>query len=303
MADITDELEVSRSTVKRDLAYMRNRMNAPIIWDAYWHGYRYQDPPEGQPRFSLPGLWFERNELYSLLIMEHLIKRIQPDFLAEHLDPLRIRVQKLLRGGKHSVEELARRVRIVSGSNPPIDSEIYHTVAEALLGRRQVHLCHINRSTNVAVRRHVSPQRLVYYNENWYLDGWCHLRDDLRTFRLSYMTEADVTDLSAVDVAEDKLDSELQAGFGIFVGANTTQAVLRFSTQLSAWIHREHWHSDQSMRMDESDRLILTLPFSNDPELIMRILSYGADVEVLQPADLRSKISAKLKQASALYED
>ncbi len=302
MADIIIELEVSKATVKRDLAYLRDRMNAPIIWDSGRRGYCYADAPAGQSKYSLPGLWFDRSEIYSLLIMENLIRKIQPDFLSGHIDPLRERVRRILRGRQPEMEELAHRIRIVSGSNPPVESEIFRKVAEALLTRKQIFVCHLNRTANVSVPRHISPQRLVYYNEKWYLDSWCHLREGLRTFRLSYMTEVEITDDSAVSIGADRLDAELQAGFGIFVGVDTQQAELRFSARLSPWIQREHWHSHQTMQTDDQGRLTLTLPFSNDPELIMRILSYGPDVEVLQPADLRAKISVRLQEACALYE-
>jgi len=63
-------MEVSRSTVKRDIEYLRDRLNAPIIWDRTRMGYRYGTPAEGMPQYSLPGLWFNESELHALLSME-----------------------------------------------------------------------------------------------------------------------------------------------------------------------------------------------------------------------------------------
>ena len=90
--------------------------------------------------------------------------------------------------------------------------------------------------------------------------------------------------------------------FGIFVGGETRQAVLRFDAHVSRWVMQETWHSNQTSELDEKGRLVLTIPYSNDPELAMRILQYGAAAEVLEPADLRDKIAAKLLHASALYQ-
>ena len=56
MVDIISELEVSRATVKRNLAYMRGRMYAPIIWEPGRRGYCYADAAAGQSRYSLQGL-------------------------------------------------------------------------------------------------------------------------------------------------------------------------------------------------------------------------------------------------------
>ncbi len=299
---LMSELGVSRATVKRDLAYMRDCLFAPIIWDSYIQGYRYKEPDPGFPRFSLPGLWFNSSELHALLTMEHLLEQLQPGSLTSHVEPLRKRVHKILEQGEHSVEELVRRVRIVHGKGPGIKSSIFQRVADAVLLRVQIYACHLNRGTGQSVSRYISPQRLVYYNENWYLDGWCHLREGLRTFRLSNLTSVDVTDQPAIDIEDEVLDTELKAGYGIFVGQATQQAVLRFDPTVSQWVMHEHWHSNQTAELDERGRLVLTVPFSNDPELISQILRYGSDIEVLQPQGLREKISAILTRAAKLYQ-
>ena len=57
-----DTLAVSRATFKRDLEYMRDRLNAPIEWDRFEGGYRYAEPAGG-PAFALPGLWFNDREV------------------------------------------------------------------------------------------------------------------------------------------------------------------------------------------------------------------------------------------------
>ncbi len=302
MQVLMSELEVSRSTIKRDMIYMRDRLEAPIIWDAYLQGYRYKDPDPGFPKFSLPGLWFNSSELHALLTMEHLLEKLQPNFLTWHISPLRHRVRKVLEMGDHSVEELVRRVRIIPGSSPPANSAIFQKVTDALLRRVQIVACYQKREAKESELRTISPQRLVYYDEKWYLDAWCHSREGLRTFRLSNMTSVDVIDTQAVDVDEPTLDNELTAGYGIFGGSSTRQAVLRFGTEISKWIIHEMWHSEQTTKLDEHGRLILSFPYSNDLELMMKILGYGSDVEVLEPQDLRQKVADKIHQAGVIYQ-
>lgn len=296
------ELEVSRSTLKRDLTYMRDRLHAPIVWDARVQGYRYEKPGPDSPKYSLPGLWLNSTELHALLTMEHLLDHLQPGFLSSHVQPLRKRIRKILDQGDHPVEELVRRIRIFSGVSTPVDVVIFQRVAEAMLSRNQIFACHLNRATDESLSRHISPQRLVYYLGNWYLDGWCHLREGLRTFKLTNLTSVENTDLNAIDIDEKVLDAELTSGFGIFVGEDTRNAVLRFSAYVSRWVQHEIWHSKQDLKFDQTGQLVLTVPFSNDPELIRRILQYGPDVEVLQPENLRNKVASRLSEASAVYE-
>ena len=61
--DFLEALEVSPATFKRDLEYMRDRFNAPVIWDADAGGYRYEKGSKAGPRFELPGLWFSESEV------------------------------------------------------------------------------------------------------------------------------------------------------------------------------------------------------------------------------------------------
>lgn len=41
-----------------------------------------------------------------------------------------------------------------------------------------------SRSKDERTERVVSPQRLIYYRDNWYLDAWDHLREALRSFSI-----------------------------------------------------------------------------------------------------------------------
>ena len=297
-----EKLEVSKATIKRDLAYMRDRMYAPIIWDPDLQGYRYEEPEPGYPRFSLPGLWFNESELFALLTMDHLLENIQPGLLSSHVEPLRNRIRKILQFGDYAVEDLLHRVRIVPAMNPPVETSILQKVTSAVLFRQQISAQYLSRSTGDSSFRHISPQRVVYYNRMWYLDGWCHLREGLRTFRLWNLAEVTVTDFDAVEIDEETLDSELKSGFGIFVGQATQKAVLRFDETTSRWVEHEHWHSSQESKLDDNDRLILSVPYSNDTELMRHILSYGSAVEVLEPQSLREKVASKLRDTLETYE-
>ena len=60
--DFKAELGMSPASVKRDLAYMRDRFNAPIEYDREANGYRFGKPRTG-PRYELPGLWFNAAEV------------------------------------------------------------------------------------------------------------------------------------------------------------------------------------------------------------------------------------------------
>lgn len=65
-----EELEVSPATFKCALEYMRDRYNAPVVWDADAGGYRFDKQPGARPRYELPGLWFSESEALALCAAE-----------------------------------------------------------------------------------------------------------------------------------------------------------------------------------------------------------------------------------------
>lgn len=298
LAVIMAQLEVSRATVKRDIEYMRDRMGAPIVWDRGSRGYRYEG--EGS-QYALPGMWFNASEIYALLTMDHLLSNLQPGLLGPHIQPLRRRVHELLEQGDHSADEVASRIHIVRLARRDVDARVFETLASALLSRSRVMLHHLNRATGEIVPREVSPQRLLYYRDNWYLHAWCHLRRGLRSFGVDVIRQAESTREKAKEVSAAELDAVFASGYGIFAGKDTEKALLRFSTGRARWVAHENWHPDQQGHFDGQGRYLLQIPYSRDTELLLDILRYGADVEVLEPVALRQRVKEALQLALQQY--
>lgn len=302
MAKLLEELEVSRATVKRDLEYMRDRMHAPIIWERALRGYRYDLTDDEVTGFSLPGLWFNSSEVHALLTMDHLLSNLQPGLLGPHIEPLRHRIQALLERGDHSAEEISSRIHISPLADRPVDPGVFAAISSALLSRRRLILHHYNRSKNATTIREVSPQRMVYYRDNWYLDAWCHLRNELRSFAVDVITHIESLECNAINVPQKALNEVCRSGYGIFSGNKTHEAVLRFTPERARWVANESWHSEQQGRFDREGRYILTIPYSDDTELVLDIMRYGPDVEVISPRPLRDRVADLLRAASEQYK-
>jgi predicted DNA-binding transcriptional regulator YafY len=296
-----EELEVSRATFKRDLEYLRDRMNMPVVWDRERAGYKLDEDASSAHMFQLPGLWFTAEEVHALLTMEQLLERLQPGLLGPQVRPLRNRIRQILDSGDYQAGEVSRRIRILQMGVRPIEPETFQAISSALLSRRRLRIVHYRRARNENLTRDVSPQRMIYYRDNWYLDGWCHTRKALRTFAVDAINGAIVLSKRAREIKPETLDENLGAGFGIFAGRKTQRAVLRFSPLRARWVSREIWHSRQDGHFELDGAYILSVPYSDSRELVMDILKYGPDVEVLAPADLREMVQKQLAQAADHY--
>lgn len=299
---LVEKLEVSRATIKRDLEYMRNRLNAPIVWDRDEGGYRFAGREGGAAQYELPGLWFSAQEVHALLTMQHLLMGLDSGgLLGPHIAPLLARLRALLGTTDDTTEEIHKRIRILGMASRRMALDHFAVVGSALLRRKRLLISHYVRARDETIEREVSPQRLVHYRDNWYLDAWCHLRNDLRSFAVDAIRRAEIIEQAARNVPEKTLDSVLGAGYGIFSGRKITWARLRFTPERARWVSLEQWHPRQKARFDKDGSYLLDVPYSDSRELVMDILKQGAGVEVLAPATLRKDVAAQLQKALDQY--
>lgn len=299
--DFLSELEVSLATFKRDLQAMRDRLNAPIEYDADNGGYRFAQKPNVGPRYELPGLWFNASEVHALLTMQELLKGLEPGILAPHVEPLRTRLNALLERDDSTVQEIARRIRIITMAARVMKLEFFELAATATLKRQRIDMTFWSRHSNQTTERQVSPQRLVFYRNNWYLDAWCHLRNAIRSFAVDGIRKASLLADKAKNVPEGELDDYLASAYGIFAGRAKGWAKLRFSPTAARWVAHEKWHSRQRGRYESDGSYLLEVPYGDDRELLMDILKYGPDCRVLEPKELVARVSDQARKTAALY--
>lgn len=302
VGDFLDELGISLATFKRDLEYMRSRLNAPIVWDRDDNAYCFEDGQAGKgPKYELPGLWFTPSEAQALLTLEHLVESMEPALLGAHVKPLKARLAALLSSGDHEVDEVRKRIRVIPFGARRHQPKHFELIAAAVIGRQRLALGYYNRMKDEATERQVSPQRLVHYRNNWYLDAWCHMRNDLRSFSLDAIRDVTVVPGKVRDVPDAELDEVLAASYGIFSGRKVQWAVLRFSAERGRYVSLEEWHPKQRARFDKDGRYVLEVPYSSEKELVMDILKFGPEVEVLAPDSLRDSVRKLAERTVAAY--
>ena len=299
--DLLRELEVSRATLKRDVAYMRDRLNAPIVYDRDRGGYCFAPSPLG-PQYGLPGLWFNDREVLALLTMHRMLEDLDTGgLLGPHIQPLIARLNTLLGTASDSADEIMKRVRVIAAQNRPVTPNCFEVVGSALVSRRRIEIAYYTRSRNARSLRELSPQRLVHYRNAWYLDAWCHRTDSLRVFALDAIEQARLVDRRARDVSLAEVDRQLGSGYGIYRGRRLAWATLRFSSEAARWVRAEIWHPKQQARELDDGRFELRVPYGATPELEMDILRHGEHVEVIAPDALRRSIAERLARARAVY--
>ena len=276
-SELTRRLEISPATLKRDIAKLRDQLHVPIRYDRELRGYLLD---KSSPNTELPGLWFNQDEILALVTIQQLLSQLEPGLLGAKLKPLQSRLSELMLTNGLSDKDIAKRIRIVHAGKRRVKAEKFEAVAAATMARKRLKIHHYNRQSGQTVEREVSPQRLVHYRDNWYLDAWCHLRDGPRNF---------------------SIDEALGAGYGILGGTPKAWAVLRFTKERARWAERETWHPLQESHAEDDGSYVLSVPYSDDREIVGDIMRFGADVQVLEPKELRSKVQRGVLEAAGRY--
>ena len=296
--DLLAGVEVSRATLKRDLQYLRSRMDAPIVYDRFDNGYKLHADPRDkrQAKHQLPGVWFSERELHALLTMHQLIAGLdEGGVLARHLQPILEKLHGMLGASAAEAELLMKRIKIISATRRPVPSQWFELFGDALIKRKRVHMRYQARSRQAMTERDVSPQRLVHYRSTWYLDAWCHERERLQRFALDAVAGAEVLNQKAKDVSIKTVEAELDGGYGIFAGSKPQWATLVFSASAAQWVSREEWHPLQKTRWLVDGRLEMQLPYTNQTELVMDILRHCGNVSVALPQALKAAVVQQLQ--------
>lgn len=306
MARLMEKLEVSKATIKRDLEYMRNRLDAPIRYDRERNGYIYSQPAAeeqenaaGAVRYQLPGIWLTSEEMTALLLMKDFLEQLDSRVLSEALGPAVRKIEMLIGTGRVRQKDFRTRFRVLAARHRPVNEQVFRIVSTAAVQRRRLRLVYFSRSRGEILNREVSPQRLIWYNANWYLDAWCHLREDFRSFALDAIRGAEILAERALDYPQETLDARLGAGYGIFAGKPDKTAVLRFRLPASRWIEREEWHPSQKITPLPGNEVRLEVPYSDPRELVQDILRFAPDVIVEGPDSLRELVIGQLEAGLA----
>ncbi len=284
---IMERFEVSEATARRDIAYLRDFLLAPLAFDRRRRGWFYTTMDFQLPFEDVPQIvWF----------LGLLVKMAGEAGLSQlpEVKKLEDKLTKLLsaHGAGHLMEAI--HFEKIEASTPK--SDLLKMFFEALRHNRRVRFSY-RKLTGEESLRAISPLKLVHYQWRWYVVGLCHLRNDLRLFSTARMSRVELLSEASVPLRDyaAELERFLNAPFGIFKGATTVTARVLFRDEAVGLIKEQVWHKDQTVE-DTPEGVILSLPISDVREIAMKVLQYGKRARVLEPEELRQYV-----EREALY--
>lgn len=140
MAQMMEDMEVSRATINRDLQTLRNQSNAPIVWDSCREIYRLDRNTAVGPTYMLPGQWFTPAQAYAFLTLNNMVEKIAPNVLGPYLEPMRGLLKEMLYKAGFDLYGLDRKIAIDMPDMPTIGDLDFQNLTEALIREQSVRI-------------------------------------------------------------------------------------------------------------------------------------------------------------------
>jgi predicted DNA-binding transcriptional regulator YafY len=294
---LSRQFEISAKTAQRDIEFMRDRLNCPLLYDKTSKGYYYEDDT-----FSLPMVYLSSEELSSLLIARKFLKDISEGYIGRDISTIVEKITAILK--KHVAEESliddALSFQLIEYS--PAPEEVFKAVLEGCLKRRSLSFTYRSLTRDDETTRSVDPYHLLNYMGTWHLIAYCQLRQDLRNFVFGRMSDLKVLESTFTVPKSFNIQGHLQSAFGIYKGIPTKEVCLRFSPEKARWVEGQVWHKEQKLKSNKDGSLELSFPVADFREIMMEILKHGSGVEVIRPKALRELIREEAGRIIRIYK-
>jgi len=152
------------------------------------------------------------------------------------------------------------------------------------------------------VEYEIYPYALVFHKASLYLIAWSRDSKGIRHFKVDRLVKIEQSSTLAFEPPKDfDIYQHLSGSFGIYQGSGSIHVKVRFSPKVARYVTESTWHSSQKLNLGRDGFLDVTFDLSTTAEVRQWLMSFGAEVEVLEPEELRSEIINQLMRQLKMY--
>jgi predicted DNA-binding transcriptional regulator YafY len=293
---LAGELGVSEATINRDLRLLRSVGKIRKVRKA---GYVLEElcflPTKLHPR-----------EAVALAVAAQSLESQSAAPLAQ---AARSGLRKVCRlqppGVKALLGSLDQRVSVAprAGRAPDARENLLDELTEAVLLCRTVQISYVADHTDELTTRRVDPYALHFGGSAWYVTGYCHLREAVRTFNVGRVRDLRVLEEPPFQRRDGfDLAKHLETGWRVWVEEGEHDRVrLRFQPDLADYIERTRWHPKQKTTRNPDGSVDFEVELAGLTEVTSWVLSFGSLVEVLEPPKLRARVRREAESMARQY--
>ena len=283
--NIALEIEVAKKTVLRDLNFMRDTMKLPAEYDNRKKGWYYSEPVGAFPTAKI-----SQSECLGFVLLQKALKQLQGGPFEKFAEAAIGKVMELLPESISMVVNDWENAISFDMSAPSIyPPEMLYAVCKGTAERKEMIVSYKNQGEKEPKDRLLHSHHVACINMEWYMFARDVEKNVDRTFIPARIKAVRETGKKFPD-PKFSLKKRLEKSFGVFSGDGDYTVVLRFAPRVADIIKEKRWRCMKSLRDIEGGGVEMNLVVSSLPEIQRWIQSYGRDVEVLEPAELRRNV-------------
>jgi predicted DNA-binding transcriptional regulator YafY len=293
------EFELCTRTAKRDLDFMKHRLDLPIEFDGRQNGYYYAKPVD-----QFPGLAVTESEMFAMLVAHKAIAQYHGTPFQR---PLETAFRKLSGQLDQSTRFTLSNLDDVLSFRPfaPEDADLegFEIITRALRQRRGLTFLYRNLGAAKAQRRRVHPYHLACIENHWYLFAFDVKRQDMRTFVLTRLRNPEVTQEQFTMPRKFDPNEYLRGSMGVFKGGDDYEVVIDFDRWAADLIRGRRWHASQELTELPGGQIRLRMRLNAIEEAERWVLSWGTHATVVRPRALAIRIYTTAAELQGRYQD
>ncbi|MDR3585025.1 MAG: WYL domain-containing protein [Desulfosporosinus sp.] len=180
--------------------------------------------------------------------------------------------------------------------------KIFTQINQAILDQVTVEIRYDSYSSHTISVRRVNPCHMLFREGFWYLIGYCHLREEIRIFRIDRIRSLVITNLKFQSDREFSIEDFFKNSWNLGKG-DPIIVKIRFNPPVSRLIRENIWHPTQKIEEIEDDSLILTVCVEGTWEIKKWILSWGVGAICQEPEELREEIKREFEKLVINYNN
>lgn len=292
--ELAQKCEIDVRTIYRDLRSLD--LLAPITNDGYGKGYTFAGdfamfplnwtPKEALVFSMLPSIVDQTNlppgfdSAYDKVMASHFREKRRDQDILQH-------VTDIIQMGSPAYRE---------------DSPNYLlAVIQAVLTEKTLTAIYHTQSRNELTERSIDPYYLVPRDQRFYLIGYCHQAQDIRTFRLSRFRKLEITE-RGFNRGDFNIKSYMRNTWSIERGNEQIHFKVKFSQDVARYVKEEEMFVRPRMTDLSDGSLLFEVTLNHDREFMNWVIQYGPDAEILEPKSYRDIMRERLEKWGRLYE-
>jgi predicted DNA-binding transcriptional regulator YafY len=297
------EIEVSTRTIKRDVDFMKYRLDLPIEYHPQRYGYYYSERVD---RF--PTLPITEAEIFALLVAHKAIAQYRGTPF-EHLLEAAFRklTGQLDTSTSFSFGNLDEAFSFRPFAPEETDLGLFQNLLTAIRKNQAIQFAYKKLGAKKSEQRTAHPYHLACVDNRWYLFAFDTVRQAMREFVLTRMSKLEVTDKTFIRRKSFKLDKYLRGSFGVFTGKpeDEFEVVVEFDAWAADLLRGRRWHWSQSVDELPGGEIRMRMRLNNLEEIERWVLEWGIHATVIAPlalADRIENIALELRNRYAVFK-